>query len=285
MRIKLREKIIKSANKILPPVLKGYLRGIRYPFELEVHIAEHCNLNCVSCMHYSSIAEPEFPDLKEIEKNLLILSKSIKYFGTIRILGGEPLLNPEITKYLYLFRNSLGNVRIELLTNGILLLNEKVIKDNFWEACRKNNIIIAITKYPVNIDYEKIKTLGLRHNCKIEIFGDRTGETEFCAYRLIDNSYKHNLRKYYKCLNRRCLQLVDNKIYPCSVSAYVRHINKKFDKNFTHKKNDFIEIENLSLYKLIKFLTTNKPFCSHCTPRSEGFSWSKSEFKKSEWLK
>lgn len=269
--------------KFCPYILYMYLKGIKFPFDLEIHLSEHCNLNCISCMHYSSIADPAFPDLNKLTSQIKILSKSKKYFKTVRLLGGEPLLNPNIVEIINMIRYYLGDIEIELVTNGILLLSNR-IDLCFWNACRENNIIISITKYPINLDYNKIRELCKNNNCKVRIFGDRMGKEAFCAYKLNSNRYKKNFIKYITCQNRRCLQLVGENIYPCSISAYVEHVNKKFNTKFIHSKKDCLSIENLNLFKLIRFTSRVKPFCSYCSPRSKGFPWSRSNFLKDEWV-
>jgi hypothetical protein len=42
---------------------------------------------------------------------------------------------------------------IRITTSGILLKNQT---DEFWDCCRTNNIIITISVYPVNVDYDFI---------------------------------------------------------------------------------------------------------------------------------
>lgn len=281
---RLKTTLIKNILAIIPAGLRNFLRGVRPPFEIEIHLAEHCNLNCISCLHYSSIASHEFPDIKNLINSFKELGRHPNCFATIRLLGGEPLLNPNLPEILFLARKYLGNAKIELLTNGILLLNEKVITDEFWQSCKKNYIIIAVTKYPIGMDYNSIKQICKKKGCKYVIFGDRIGDENFCAYKLKIDPYKKNFKKYIGCCNRRCLQLVNDKIFPCSVSAYVRHINNKFNQNFTHKEGDFLLLKNISLYNLIKFQSKSKPFCSHCTPRSDGFPWRRSNYKASEWI-
>lgn len=275
--------IHKFLLKICPDVLRMYLRGVKLPLEIEIHLAEHCNLNCVSCLHYSPIAKPAYPDIRRLEKNLAELSKVQKWFHTVRLLGGEPLLNPDISKILNITREHMNKARIELVTNGILLQSHKLPSD-FWETCRKNDIVIAISKYPIGLDYEKIKKICEANNCIFQIFGDRIGNDGFCAYKLEPLTYKKNFLKYICCSNRRCLQLVDDQIFPCSVSAYVNHINDKFGYNFRHKENDTIKIKDINLLKLLWFMSYAKPFCAYCTPRSPGFPWRQSKLESSEWI-
>ena len=71
--------------------LQPYLSTKYLPY-LEYHIADHCNLNCKACEHYSGlVSEPHYPDLEKFSSDLCKLHEFIDDIGTIRILGGEPL--------------------------------------------------------------------------------------------------------------------------------------------------------------------------------------------------
>ncbi|MCH5322196.1 MAG: hypothetical protein J1E31_01265 [Helicobacter sp.] len=37
---------------------------------VEIHLAEHCNLNCFSCSHFSQLADEEYTDLASFEKDM-----------------------------------------------------------------------------------------------------------------------------------------------------------------------------------------------------------------------
>ena len=83
------------ANLITPVLFDPYLSY------LEFHVADHCNLNCKYCTHYSPLVEkPVFTDYERFEADFRQLKKLIIDIGVIRIVGGEPLLNPELGKYI-----------------------------------------------------------------------------------------------------------------------------------------------------------------------------------------
>ncbi len=64
-------------------------------------MADHCNLNCKGCVHFSPLVrESVFPKLSDVERDFIRLREIIEYIDTIRILGGEPRLNPELSRYL-----------------------------------------------------------------------------------------------------------------------------------------------------------------------------------------
>ena len=37
---------------------------------VEIHLAEHCNLNCFCCNHFSQLADEEYTDLASFEKDM-----------------------------------------------------------------------------------------------------------------------------------------------------------------------------------------------------------------------
>ena len=73
------------------------LKPKRTKIRFEVHIAEHCNLNCKSCNNFSCIAEPEFVDVEEFRKDFARMGEIFSHeCEQIYLIGGEPLLNPDI---------------------------------------------------------------------------------------------------------------------------------------------------------------------------------------------
>ena len=72
---------------------------------VEIHLVEHCNLNCKYCSHFSSIAKKEFYNLNEFKKDMARLAKvTNKKIKNIQLLGGEPLLHPNINEMMKFVR-------------------------------------------------------------------------------------------------------------------------------------------------------------------------------------
>ena len=104
---------------------------------LETHVVDHCNLNCKGCSHFCNLAEEKFIDVESIRKDFVQLSKVYKNIKVIRLMGGEPLLHPEINEIMKSVRASFPYSQIKLATNGLLLPK---MKEHFWKTCRDNNI-------------------------------------------------------------------------------------------------------------------------------------------------
>jgi uncharacterized radical SAM superfamily Fe-S cluster-containing enzyme len=71
----------------------------------DIYVAEHCNLGCYRCNHFSQLAKPEFADLETTERDLQRLSiLSGGNIPAIMLVGGEPLLNPELHEFMRIAR-------------------------------------------------------------------------------------------------------------------------------------------------------------------------------------
>jgi len=83
----------------MPPMMK---RGARRALDLfrkpelryvELHLTDHCNLNCKGCGHYCPLAPPQYADLQQYHSDMRRLRQLFRNVRTIRLMGGEPLLH------------------------------------------------------------------------------------------------------------------------------------------------------------------------------------------------
>lgn len=122
---------------------------------LELNIAHHCNLSCRRCSHLSPAANKYFMPPEQILKDLGLLAK---YCQTrqVRLLGGEPLLHPELLQVIEAVRESgIGGI-IRVVTNGILL---NKMPELFWENVDQ----VQICLYPgVGIAPQQLKLFQQR---------------------------------------------------------------------------------------------------------------------------
>lgn len=123
-----------------------------------VHLTEHCNLNCKACAHFAPLVKNEgFTDIGEFTKDMERLSElSHGEMRYIDLLGGEPLLHPDIAAFLTVTRKCFPVGAVRLITNGLLL---KKMKQDFWDAVAENRITIVISKYLETVDYDELIAL------------------------------------------------------------------------------------------------------------------------------
>lgn len=256
-------------------------RGI----SLEIHLSEHCNLNCASCSHYSPLAQPAFCDLEALKQQLAKLTKVYKSFRTIRLMGGEPLLNPEAPEVCRIVRHYFPDATIDLVTNGILFVDgAKKIPETFWEVCRSCSIRIAVTLYPLQrVHHAEIEALCRQQEVRFWIYGSRCSSNSFQRYQLDPNG-NGSRSAYNYCYDAKCWQLVGNRIYACPQSAYVGYLNRAFGSNFAPRKGDYIETKRINRWRLWLFKLRTKPFCSYCVFPRPQFDWKQSERRADEWI-
>jgi molybdenum cofactor biosynthesis enzyme MoaA len=251
-----------------------------------LNILDHCNLRCKGCDHFAPIAEERFVSLDNIRKDLAqistILSGEVKRIG---VMGGEPLLHPQLKEILISTRLYFPNTLIQLVTNGLLLLGQD---EEFWLICRGNNIIIVNTKYPINLDYEAIKKTAAAHGVVFEHYG-YTGITKFSHKITLDiEGIQDPEKSFAECFHaNRFPLLMDGKLYSCPIAPNVRHFNNKFGTHMELEDRDFLDIYRVKkASELLNFLSSPKPFCRYCNVanRLYGHKWERSKREMDEWI-
>ena len=115
-------------------------------FQLDIHIADHCNLNCELCCHNSQLVEGEvLVGYEEYQRDLRQLHKLVPDICNISVLGGEPLLHPDLIHLLQITREIYPYTNITMVTNGLLLGSSS---PELIECLKRNDIGIAISLYP-----------------------------------------------------------------------------------------------------------------------------------------
>ena len=89
---------------------------------LETHVADTCNLKCRGCMHFSNIAvKANSPDLEDFDRDFARLSHLFTNIFIIRLMGGEPLLNPRLKEYMRIVRHYFPAAEIRIVSNALLV--------------------------------------------------------------------------------------------------------------------------------------------------------------------
>src|SRR5690242_17485722 len=84
---------------------------------LEYSVAYHCNLRCAGCSHMSPFIAPQLPPLESFTRDANALATAVRA-REIRLLGGEPLLHPQIVEFLRAAKSSGVADWVIVSTNG-----------------------------------------------------------------------------------------------------------------------------------------------------------------------
>ena len=255
--------------------------------QLELHLADHCNLNCRSCDHYSPISEECFPVFSNVEHDLKLLSEVLDgKIENILLLGGEPLLNKDIEKYISMTRKLFKESNITIVTNGLLLKKQS---EEFYSSCINNNIHIEITRYPINFDYSSVVDFLENKQISYSFVGSTATKDKTTHKLALDESGKQDPEySYNHCFHStKCYQYYDGKLFLCPCCAYINKINKYFNKNFEVSDKDYLEISKIkNAQEILDYLSNPIPFCRYCDVDKRTFKsqWSTTSKKESEWL-
>ena len=253
---------------------------------LEIHLVDHCNLNCKGCCHFSPIAEKFELNITDFEKDIKRLSELIHgKLDRLILLGGEPLLNHNINEIIKIARYYFPNTEIQILTNGILLLKESA---DFFLTCKTNNIQINITEYPINFDYDKaikvIDNYGLDYFIYDSLNQNNKKFDMYCFD--LNKGQDANKNFYESCVMAKdCAYLEHGKIYPCQLAANIRHLNAYFHTDFEQLESDYIDIySDIKEEDIYKFLAHPIEFCKYCNfSKHKRFTWDFSQKSIDEW--
>lgn len=254
--------------------------------KFEVHLTEHCNLNCKGCFHFSNIAEPEYLNIEEYRKDAERLS--FLFAGKadlILLLGGEPLLHKDVTSFFQVTRENFPDAKIGLVTNGILLTS---MSKKFWIECQKYNITLMPTVYPLNIDYDHIEELAIKYNVTIDYFNNKN-EVKSLSVLSIDNTGAQDaLFNFENCYRANfCITLEHGRLYTCIVPAHIRHYIKKFNLKIDSFLSDGIDIYKAkNANEIREFLIKPIRACSYCNTAKwrDGLKWERTQKCMEEWI-
>jgi MoaA/NifB/PqqE/SkfB family radical SAM enzyme len=249
-----------------------------------IHLVEHCNLQCSGCEHFSPLAPKQFLDIAIFERDCARLSGLTGgKIEVLEILGGEPLLNPQIVAFIDLARKYFPVGNIKILTNGILLTKQQ---SNFWESCQKNNVEVHVSLYPVNTDRAAIAALAEKY--KVYITWDYVDRVEWVRRPLDLDGKQDAIYAAHHCYQlNQCIQLVDGKLYTCARIAYIKYFNDYFGKNIEVSERDYIDIYKAkNIDEIFDFLCSPVPFCRYCDIKHTiwDIGWSTSKKDISEWI-
>ena len=254
-----------------------------------ISIVEHCNLNCWGCDHCAPLAEEYFLGIDEFERDMSRLAELTKdsegAIGTIKLMGGEPLLHPDIQKFTNISRRFFPGSRIEITTNGILLLKQP---DSFWKNCRENNITIVATRYPLNIDWDRNKDKAKAENVLFEFYGNSGNELKTSYHIPFDiNGTQDTVINFMHCFHANtCRELKHGRLYTCTVVPHAEHFMNVFGIKINECNKDSIDIYDVkNMKEILEFLARPIPFCRYCNvlARTWGHPWQRSKREIGEW--
>jgi organic radical activating enzyme len=211
------------------------------PF-VETMITQHCNLSCHGCSNYSDLRHSGYVDWQTGKKSISQWLERIEIpdFG---IIGGEPLLNPDVEKWIVGLRELMPAAQIRFTTNGLLLHKKfHVIKllEEIGNCVFKITVHLNDKDLEKNIkkihdmyDWQEIHEFGIQRYTTGDRFRYHVKRPEIFL-KTYKGTYK-NMMPYKNnphdafdiCSQTTCPLLYNSKIYKCSTNGLLQDTLKK----------------------------------------------------------
>ena len=259
---------------------------MEYCPHLEIQIAEHCNLNCASCTHFSPLAEASFIDGDSFEDQLKKANAVFRdHAKSLKIMGGEPLLHPELETLLPMARKAMPGMRITLQTNGTLLTG---MPEAFWRACSEFDILIRVTRYPVSLQTDVIDALAKRYAVNLKYHPENGVVKSFNRYPLNPSGNASPEANHSRCrMKGRYVLIKEGRLYPCPISGNIEHFNRAFGQPLAREETDSLPLDSINRFEdWASFASKCTPFCRYCQPDrfERDIGWHVSRHAIGEWI-
>jgi sulfatase maturation enzyme AslB (radical SAM superfamily) len=273
-------------EKLQPKIMSAVSRRLHTVGQnlnyVDINVVDHCNLKCKYCANFCPLTDEKYMDVERFDKDCERLSNlSGGKIKTIRLLGGEPLLHPRLIKIMSITRKHFPSSGIDLVTNGILLLR---LTSAFWEQCKVCGVRVAISHYPIKLNYAKIKSIAKEYGVITEYGKKPRGMYKWLldigGGQDIKNSYAYCIRA------NQCTVLQEGKIYACSLPTWINYFNEYFGKSLKVSEADYVDIYKINKFEeILEFLRKPIPFCRYCNTKKMTYSndWEISKKEITEW--
>lgn len=239
---------------------------------LEYQVVDHCNLKCRGCSHYSNIVSFEkFADIRGFEEDLLQLKSKFSNIATFRLMGGEPLLNDELDRFIMVLHRIFPLSNIHIVSNGLRIpkISLKLI-----HAINLCSVTVDISQYPptAQILPSIVSTLE-KNSIKYHI----TPLVKTFHKTLVRGNENYENIFFNHCIvNHQCKFLRNGQIYICAQIPLLFEMKEYFDFDISTQeleKNGIALKSDMTGWDILCRL--QKPFslCRFCSSEHSIVAW------------
>lgn len=237
---------------------------------LEVHVADHCNLRCKNCTMMANLVEhPVFPDFEETMEGVRKARTFFDHVKIFRILGGEPLLNPELEKYIDSIREIYPYTDLRLVTNGCLI---PAASRSLFECLRRNRVNLYISYYKISADYME-EVHAILNQWEISHYITKTVTSFQKVYNLAGDTDRDF--SFESCIWRKhgCETLKGHEISVCFVPTVIHYLREHFHLDIPDDGRLDLFQPGLTTQEIRDFLSHPFETCRFCALRGHFEKW------------
>lgn len=246
-----------------PPPLEHAYRvedGRVHTRSLEAHVVDHCNLTCAECCSLSPLLPPRTTSPAALAEDLA-LARKVLAPRVFKLVGGEPLLHPEIVELAAVAQRSQIAPQVSLTTNGLLLPR---MPDALWDELDA----LTISRYPAPAPaldpclIAELERKAARANVRLN-WKQQDAFVTMSLPRRRDDDDPETAAVWSRCwLRERCHLLRDGRFYTCT-----RPVHLQTRLGPTHDlSGDGLPLQACTPNALLDYLRREPPLeaCAHC---------------------
>ena len=217
---------------------------------LETLITKACNLHCDGCQNYTNYGLKGMADFDQLSADLAAWGQRIRP-QVYRILGGEPLMHPQLADFIRAAAAIWPEARRIVVTNG--LLTER--NGHIIPALVETGTSVHVTIHSNDPKYLERLRPGIAALKQWAGQGVQIGigdSRQFIrTYRGIGRSmlpFNHDPVKAWDiCTARNCLNIVDGRLWKCPTISMLGDVLEKFNLTTSPDWARFLEYDGLGL--------------------------------------
>ncbi len=229
-----------DAEQVFEWIEEYMIRGVTYVTgkrdisrSVNLDITDRCSLRCKNCLAFKAYyKKPEHTPWAELEKVIDKLSE-MHWFRRYHLLGGEPLLYPDLDKLL----NKLVTIpevgHINIITNGTIVPGEAAL-----EAMKNKKVMLRISYYgDLSRNYQKLVDVCKQKGINVRVHAQRWKEIGSVLER--KSNEEETKARYMECSQREgsFFYVMHGKATLCPFAA-----NNRVLGLFEEVSDDFVDI-------------------------------------------
>lgn len=204
------------APEHLAQVLYQLRNRTRFLENLDVMSTECCTLRCKDCSLFIPYFEqPKHYRAREIAASIRNLSEAFTGIHNVSIIGGEPLLHPELAELCNAVAEQKNILNITVVTNATVLPKPETL-----DALKKYTTIVSISDYGAlsGAKDELIRALEKR-DILYTVFGDEVKWYQNTKIYPKHRTVQENKKIFDQCIWKHRPLLMGERLFLCQVAA------------------------------------------------------------------
>lgn len=183
---------------------------------LEVPITTKCSLNCKECNNLIQYYQnPKNYDAKQVISDIKRICGVSKRIKILRILGGEPLVHPNLFIILDELKKINKIEHIEIVTNGTLIFDDKCVR-----LLKSNKFSIDISNYGEHsIKYSELIRQLKRKRIRYHTQEEQKAWKALSSCRCRERSLTE-LKNVFAACTEDCHSLLNGELHLCARSSH-----------------------------------------------------------------